>query len=83
MTDLFATIKPTSKYWHQNDTNAQGEPVPFAVYIDHHNIKRGHDDYAAIGNQNAYCVRDLLFYVRGADGSYAPLHQPCEAEAQD
>lgn len=60
MQQLFATIRESSKYFHQNKFDEIKKPIPFKVEINDSES----EDYCVqcIGNQ--YRVKDVLFFVK-------------------
>lgn len=57
MQQLYATIKKTSTYAHQQRRD-NSRAIPFEVEI------RGENGYCVYGNSNQYRLADLRFYVK-------------------
>lgn len=60
-TQLYATIKRSSKYAHQQPRDLSGKAQPFEVEIG------GYDSYIFRGNDNQYRAADLTLFVRCRD----------------
>lgn len=61
-TQLYATLKRSSKYAHQQPRDADGTVVPFEVEV------QGYDSYVLRGNDNQYRLDDVTLFVRWRDG---------------
>ncbi len=65
--ELYASIKKSSKYYHQGLDN-NGAPINFPVQ----SISYG--SYSFRLNHNNYRSRDLFFYVKDVDGQFLKLN---------
>lgn len=66
MQQLFATIKKSSRYAHQqprDDSQRVAPPIPFEVEIGH----GPEHDYIVFGNGNQYRIADLHFFVKAGE----------------
>lgn len=61
-TQLYATLKRTSKYAHQQPVDGFGKPMPFQVEV------QGYDSYILRGNDNQYRLEDVNLFVKWRDG---------------
>lgn len=66
-TQLFATIKRTSKYAHQQMKDSAGKPIKFEI------VFHGHWNHGIRGNDNNYSLEDLNVYVKCNNGEFVRL----------
>lgn len=64
---LFATIKRTSKYSHQQIKDSSGKPIKFEVLFG------GPWNHGIHGNDNHYSLEDLNVYVKCINGEFLRL----------